>query len=126
MAGDARSYQAAQILLDDKIARPMLVGNPDRIKATAEKQGLVLTGAEKLKERVAKSFEKRFGILPLEGYGTTETTPVASVNIPDRLDPGALQEEIDQPGKRVKADDVGGIGHEVGKGVDVVVSDPAV
>lgn len=43
----------------------------------------VIVGAEKLKQRVADSFEDRFGIRPLEGYGTTELSPVVSVNIPD-------------------------------------------
>lgn len=43
----------------------------------------IITGAEKLKPRVVESFEKRFGIRPLEGYGATELSPVASVNLPN-------------------------------------------
>ena len=43
----------------------------------------VITGAEKLRVRVAEAFEKKFGLAPLEGYGVTETTPVVSVNVPD-------------------------------------------
>jgi acyl-[acyl-carrier-protein]-phospholipid O-acyltransferase/long-chain-fatty-acid--[acyl-carrier-protein] ligase len=43
----------------------------------------VMTGAEKLPERVALAFEDRFGIRPLEGYGCTECSPVVSVNTPD-------------------------------------------
>ena len=45
---------------------------------------LVVAGAEKLKPRVADAFEAKFGIRPLEGYGCTELSPVAAVNIPDR------------------------------------------
>ncbi len=44
---------------------------------------LVITGAEKLKDRVADSFEKKFGIRPLEGYGVTEMSPVITLSLPD-------------------------------------------
>ncbi|MFP4380357.1 MAG: acyl-[ACP]--phospholipid O-acyltransferase [Candidatus Sumerlaeia bacterium] len=43
----------------------------------------VITGAEKLKQKVADRFEERFGVTPMEGYGATELSPVASVNQPD-------------------------------------------
>jgi acyl-[acyl-carrier-protein]-phospholipid O-acyltransferase/long-chain-fatty-acid--[acyl-carrier-protein] ligase len=44
---------------------------------------LVITGAEKLKKKLADSFESRFGIRPMEGYGATELSPVTAVNIAD-------------------------------------------
>lgn len=44
---------------------------------------LVMTGAEKLKTKLADSFEKKFGIRPLEGYGATELSPVISLSVPD-------------------------------------------
>lgn len=43
---------------------------------------LVVTGAEKLPDSLAESFEKRFGILPMEGYGLTETSPATNLNVP--------------------------------------------
>ncbi|MBU4459658.1 MAG: AMP-binding protein, partial [Verrucomicrobia bacterium] len=43
----------------------------------------VITGAEKLKPRVADAFAERFGIRPREGYGTTELSPVAILSLPD-------------------------------------------
>jgi acyl-[acyl-carrier-protein]-phospholipid O-acyltransferase/long-chain-fatty-acid--[acyl-carrier-protein] ligase len=43
---------------------------------------LVVTGAEKLPREVLEAFEERFGMRPSEGYGTTELSPVVSVNIP--------------------------------------------
>ncbi len=50
---------------------------------------LIITGAEKLKVKLADMFEKKFGIRPLEGYGTTELSPIVSLNLPEppSLDP---------------------------------------
>ncbi|MDP8247513.1 MAG: acyl-[ACP]--phospholipid O-acyltransferase [Candidatus Tritonobacter lacicola] len=44
---------------------------------------IVVVGAEKLKKRIADLFEKKFGIRPREGYGATELSPIAALNIPD-------------------------------------------
>ncbi|RMH31174.1 MAG: MFS transporter [Nitrospirae bacterium] len=44
---------------------------------------VVITGAEKLPDRLAHAFEARFGVRPVEGYGVTECAPVVSVNCPD-------------------------------------------
>jgi len=52
---------------------------------------LVITGAEKLQDRLAAAFEKRFGIRPLEGYGCTECAPAVAVNSPDALSAGYRQ-----------------------------------
>jgi len=49
---------------------------------------VVVAGAEKLNPEVRDAFKLKFNKEIYEGYGTTETTPVASVNIPDRLDSG--------------------------------------
>jgi len=43
---------------------------------------VVVTGAERLPPAVADAFEAKFGIRPVEGYGTTETSPLISANIP--------------------------------------------
>lgn len=43
----------------------------------------VITGAEKLPQSLAESFQQKFGILPMEGYGLTETSPATNVNLPD-------------------------------------------
>ena len=64
---------------------------------------LVVTGAEKLKPRVADAFEEKFGIRPLEGYGCTELSPAVSVNIPDvhrpdgQIQVGTKEGTIGQP-----------------------------
>lgn len=46
---------------------------------------MVVAGAEKLHEQVRTGFREKFGHTIYEGYGTTETTPVAGVNLPDVL-----------------------------------------
>lgn len=43
----------------------------------------MVVSAEKMPRKLALQFQKRFGILPQEGYGATELSPLASVNIRD-------------------------------------------
>lgn len=43
---------------------------------------VVIVGAEKMPIPLADAFEERFGVRPTEGYGTTELSPVVSVNFP--------------------------------------------
>ena len=45
---------------------------------------VVVVGAEKMPIEVAEEFEQTFGIRPVEGYGTTELSPLVSVNIPPK------------------------------------------
>lgn len=73
----------------------------------------VVTGAEKLPERVAQAFEDHFGIRPLEGYGATECAPVVAVNTRDFRAPGFRQVGA----KRGK------IGHPL-PGISVKIVDP--
>jgi acyl-[acyl-carrier-protein]-phospholipid O-acyltransferase/long-chain-fatty-acid--[acyl-carrier-protein] ligase len=56
---------------------------------------IVLTGAEKLPERLSLAFEDYFGIRPLEGYGATECSPVIAGSTLDFRASG-----IFQPGSR--------------------------
>jgi len=46
---------------------------------------MVVAGAEKLSAKTRNDFKLKFGHEIYEGYGATETTPVASVNVPDVL-----------------------------------------
>jgi acyl-[acyl-carrier-protein]-phospholipid O-acyltransferase/long-chain-fatty-acid--[acyl-carrier-protein] ligase len=73
----------------------------------------VITGAEKLPAAMRESFRDKFGVEPLEGYGTTECAPVVSVNVPDFRAPGYFQ----------KGTKHGTIGQPI-PGVSVQVRDP--
>jgi len=55
---------------------------------------VVVAGAEKLSEDVRTAFKLKFNKDVFEGYGATETTPVASVNLPDQLDTNHWQVQI--------------------------------
>jgi acyl-[acyl-carrier-protein]-phospholipid O-acyltransferase/long-chain-fatty-acid--[acyl-carrier-protein] ligase len=74
---------------------------------------VVMTGAEKLPDRLATAFEEQFGIRPLEGYGCTECAPAVAVNTLDFRSAGFRQ----VGGKRGK------IGHPL-PGVSVRIVDP--
>jgi acyl-[acyl-carrier-protein]-phospholipid O-acyltransferase/long-chain-fatty-acid--[acyl-carrier-protein] ligase len=47
---------------------------------------VIVSGAEKLNQDVREAFKMKFSKDIYEGYGATETSPVASVNLPDMLD----------------------------------------
>lgn len=55
---------------------------------------IVVAGAEKLNPQVKADFEGKFKKDILEGYGTTETTPVASVNMPNHKHPSAQHIQV--------------------------------
>jgi acyl-[acyl-carrier-protein]-phospholipid O-acyltransferase/long-chain-fatty-acid--[acyl-carrier-protein] ligase len=74
---------------------------------------LIVVGAEKLPVDLAKHFEEKFGILPTEGYGTTELSPVAAVNVPDHR-----SRDVEQLGTRL-----GTVGRPL-PGVTAKVVDP--
>tara|TARA_R110002095_G_scaffold138182_3_gene119694 strand:- start:1773 stop:5300 length:3528 start_codon:yes stop_codon:yes gene_type:complete len=64
---------------------------------------IVITGAEKLPQSLAREFEEKFGIFPTEGYGTTELAPVAAVNIPPsrQLDPTEISSKPGTVGRAI-------------------------
>ncbi len=77
----------------EKYTGTILVGTPTflRMYAISKKVSvdsmkslrLVVAGAEKLRSEVRQVFEEKFDKPIYEGYGTTETSPGASVNLPD-------------------------------------------
>ena len=51
----------------------------------------VVTGAERLPPELAKQFEEKFGVIPVEGYGITELSPGVAANIPHSRQSGNFQ-----------------------------------
>ena len=58
---------------------------------------LVIAGAEKLRAEIVAAFAEKFRVTPLEGFGCTELSPVACVNIPD-VEIGRVRQRGGKPG----------------------------
>lgn len=79
------SYRATLFAGTSSLLR-LYVKNPKIHPMMLDSLRLVIAGAEKLNEDVRDAFKLKFNKEIYEGYGATETTPVASVNLPDHLD----------------------------------------
>jgi len=89
---------------------------------------LCVSGGSAMPGEVMRAFEQQFGCKVLEGYGLSETSPVASFNHPDRQRKegsigtpieGVAMRVVDEDGNEVPQGDVGEIairGHNVMKG----------
>lgn len=55
---------------------------------------LIIAGAEKLNPEVKEAFKSKFQKNILEGYGVTESAPVASVNLPDVLETDTFSVQV--------------------------------
>jgi acyl-[acyl-carrier-protein]-phospholipid O-acyltransferase/long-chain-fatty-acid--[acyl-carrier-protein] ligase len=77
--------------LVERLAVTIMLATPTFLRAYLRKAEppqlcslrLLITGAEKLPDELARAFEARFGKEVLQGYGLTETSPVVSVNLPE-------------------------------------------
>jgi acyl-[acyl-carrier-protein]-phospholipid O-acyltransferase/long-chain-fatty-acid--[acyl-carrier-protein] ligase len=80
----------------------MLVGTPTFLAGYLQKSEpgdfatvrLLITGADKCPEALRQGFLERHGQVLLEGYGTTETSPVVSVNTPEHNRPGSVGQAL--------------------------------
>jgi long-chain acyl-CoA synthetase len=89
---------------------------------------ICISGGAAIPAELMRSFEEKFGCIILEGYGLSETSPVASFNHPDReRKPGSIGTPIegvdmqvwDDEGNEVPQGEVGEIvirGHNIMKG----------
>ncbi len=76
----------------------MMVGTPTFLAGYLQKSDpgdfatvrLLITGADKCPESLRQGYLSRHGQVLLEGYGTTETSPVISVNTPGHNRPGSV------------------------------------
>ena len=44
-----------------------------------------MVGAEKLKKNLTEAFNEKFNVIPFEGYGATELSPIVSLGLPDYI-----------------------------------------
>lgn len=76
----------------------LFVRNPRIEPLMLDSLRIVVAGAERLDEDVRQGFKLKFNKDIYEGYGATETAPVAAVNLPDALDVQYLQ--VQRGGKK--------------------------
>ncbi|HEX4249717.1 MAG TPA: long-chain fatty acid--CoA ligase [Pseudonocardia sp.] len=104
-----------------------LVNHPDRGDYDLSKLRVCASGGAAMPVEVMTAFEKEFGCVVLEGYGLSETSPIASFNVPERRRPGSIGTPVpgvefrvvDDAGNDVPDGDPGEIvirGHNVMKG----------
>jgi long-chain acyl-CoA synthetase len=73
-----------------------LLNDPHRARYDVSLLRLCVSGGAALPVEVLHAFEREFGCIILEGYGLSETSPVASFNHPDRArKPGSIGTPID-------------------------------
>jgi len=101
---------------------------PDADPAKAATLRVCVSGGAAMPVEILRGFEEKFGCIILEGYGLSETSPVASFNHPDKVrKPGSIGTPIagvemrlvDDEGNTVPDGEIGEIairGHNVMKG----------
>jgi long-chain acyl-CoA synthetase len=106
--------RALEIIKRDKVT--VFMGVPTMYAAILHSGGgdggdavslrLCVSGGAAMPAEVMRAFEKQFGCMILEGYGLSETSPVASFNHPDReRKPGTIGQAIAGVQMRVQNDD---------------------
>ena len=87
--------------LAEKYGATVILGTPTFIRGYIRrvkpeqfsKLDACIVGAEKMPAELFDAFEEKFGFRPVEGYGTTELSPLVSVNIPPSRSPAQFQKD---------------------------------
>ena len=83
-----------------------LLHHPERDRFDASSLDLCVAGGSALPVEVLRGFDEAFGAKVLEGYGLTETTGMASFNLPDReRKPGSIGVPVGGTEMKVVDDD---------------------
>jgi long-chain acyl-CoA synthetase len=94
-----------------------MLHDPAAADADTSSLRLCVSGGAALPVEILRGFEQRFGCVILEGYGLSETSPVASFNHPDaERKPGSIGTPVE--GVRMRVVDPGGAelpGGEIGE-----------
>ena len=105
-----------------------ILHHPEADPAMAATLRVCVSGGASMPVEILRGFEEKFGCIILEGYGLSETSPVASFNHPDRVrKPGSIgtpiegvqMRLIDDAGQTAAEGEIGEIairGHNVMKG----------
>ncbi len=102
-----------------------LLHHPQRESFDVSTLRVCVSGGASLPAEVLRGFEEEFGCKLLEGYGLSETSPVASSNRPDReRRPGSVGVPID--GVQMRIVDVNGADVPVGERGEIVIRGPNV
>jgi long-chain acyl-CoA synthetase len=83
-----------------------LLNHPERERFDVSTLRLCVSGGAAMPIEVMRSFEEAFGCAILEGYGLSETSPIASFNHPDReRKPGSIGTPVDGVEMKVAGED---------------------
>jgi long-chain acyl-CoA synthetase len=90
-----------------------MLHHPERDRFDASSLRVCVSGGSAMPVEVMRGFEQALGCKVLEGYGLSETSPVASFNHPDReRKPGTIGQPVEGVEMKVVGDD----GNEVSPG----------
>lgn len=96
--------------LAEKYGATVILGTPTFIRSYIRrikpeqfaKLDTCIVGAEKMPMDLFEAFEEKFGVRPVEGYGTTELSPLVSVNVPPtrsraKFQPDRIEGSVGRP-----------------------------
>lgn len=90
----------AAIIRDEKptiaIATPFFLSSYLRASRPGDFSSIriAVAGADKMPDWLREGYKSQHGVSTFEGYGTTETSPVVSVNLPGRNKPGSIGQPL--------------------------------
>lgn len=96
-----------------------MMNHPGAATTDSTRLRTCVSGAAALPLGILEGFERTFGCVILEGYGLSETSPVASFNPPERRKPGSIGVPV--PGVEMAVVDDAGAPRPVGEVGEIVI-----